>query len=99
LSRLAGASTLGTPKLDLTARKRFLPTAVNNHNLNISLSLNAARHAARLTSLIEGIWLQVQCSQCWASMAHGAGKPGGLGKLGMSSEESEYAQLRERTEC
>jgi hypothetical protein len=50
------------PKLDdlNLAAKTGSPdlTSVNDHNINISLSLNAARHAARLTSLVEGIWLQ-----------------------------------------
>jgi hypothetical protein len=60
-SRLAhhglGSRSLTT---STSLQKRVLPTSrsVNDHNINISLSLNAARHAARLTSLVEGIWLQ-----------------------------------------
>ena len=49
---------LGDLNLAAKTGSPHLTLCVSNYNINISLSLNAARHAARLTSLVEGIWLQ-----------------------------------------
>lgn len=89
ITSLAGKAAASSAWHELVSSLQKDPA--NNHAPSTSqpsttLSLNAARHAARFTSVVKGLWLQVQCNQRWTSMACDTTNSGVFGRCGESSQ-------------